>query len=71
MISRAATSTSSDLPLDDDSRPSISSERFCRVRIDAGSLFAMEVPPRCRRRQPAVGSPRSATMYPQPIFQQL
>ena len=71
MISRAASLTNSDRPSGDDNRPSIRSERFCRVRIDAGSLFAMGVPPRCRRCQPATGLRRSATMYPLLIFQQV
>jgi hypothetical protein len=58
-----------DLPSNDDSRPSLSAARFCRVRINVGSLFATGVPPRGRRCQPPTGSRRSATMYPQPFFQ--
>src|SRR5512143_1010691 len=41
MISRVASLTSSSRPAGDDRRPSITSESDWRVRIDAGTLFAM------------------------------
>src|SRR5512143_3863793 len=41
MIRRVASLTSSSRPAGDDRRPSITSESDWRVRIDAGTLFAM------------------------------